>query len=283
MKDQLKWENPFLIAIFLTVMYYISLLPISGFLGGIYFFFVGWIIPDILIFLVSYGIAKSVSKKIIIRIPIVIFTSLLLLFLVNANQLVKYINTKSINTGYEVTQSIAVSQDSGVSFNTSSGPSIHNAYPNPLATHFILGSDEGCMCMYFKRNSEKTYFATLSKQISNHLGKPLGYSLSRDENSLFMISLKKSDEDKSTYDLLFEIKKDTKVMSRFWQKGIPETVAQKQKYLRDDRLKKNFFKNTTELLLRKSFLSSIVSDALSLSYFPSKEFEEFLSRAVIEP
>lgn len=158
---------------------------------------------------------------------------------------------------------------------------VYTTYPNILIPKFIIGGDEGCMCMYFKYNDQETYLSALKKHIAQNLELPTGGGLPSNNNTFYTASLKRSDdESKITYDLLVEIIQNDEVTARFWQKGIPQGSVGTKIYSRDDRLKKDFFKNASELLLRNTFIASLISRYLDLSYFPSKEFDSFLSEAI---
>jgi hypothetical protein len=168
-------------------------------------------------------------------------------------------------------------------YNTISGNLSFKVHPQILLPSYQVGGDEGCMCMYFKNSNNVSYFSEVSKQVSYFLKKKYsGYSITSSEDAPFFIVVNSLDN--GNYEFLFEIKNQGRIMSTFRHKNIPKEIVQTQSFSRENGLKDGFFKKTTFLLLKNNLIASKISSLLNFSYFPHKEFQEFLDKAIeIEP
>ena len=146
----------FLFAVFLTAIFFASLHPVTGGFGGFIFLFTSWYIPTLVPVLLSYLIATLLFKN---KFAIILSTIIISAFLCINNRIVYLIQNNQKNIIHE---QIIKKFDASKGFKIiRKGFDRHIYVPhNPLLPLVAVGSNEGCMCMYFTKFNE-TFFKKL--------------------------------------------------------------------------------------------------------------------------
>jgi hypothetical protein len=133
-----------LLAVILALLYFVSLHPISGFLGGALFLLVGWLIPSLVNLLLSYSIAYVFIKN---NIPLRLVICIIISALLGLNILLMNIINKKNN--YTISVVYPLYMPTTDVFTVFSDYSTANIKPFPINLYYLAG-DEGCGCLYFK-------------------------------------------------------------------------------------------------------------------------------------
>lgn len=253
-----------ILAIILTGLFFFTLHPITGFLGGIFFYISEWIIPTAVNVLLSIWLTKLLIKKSEQRK--IAFAVISILLGLNANLIKPF----SQFDNPEVTKSISkvLNPEKGISV-TIKDPELYKDILFPKDPYFApisVAGDEGCMCLYFIRSDG------LLQDIIN--SPSFHKTASQLTDAKLVLTL---EENNNRANIEIEIYQADEILSFIKMENIL-SVNIKGRYGRDLRLLNgHFYRNTLDILMHDNIWGYILNlfDGNQLS-----EIKLFLKEAI---
>ncbi|MFD2262243.1 hypothetical protein ACFSM5_05040 [Lacibacterium aquatile] len=265
--------RPFAAAGILAFGYLIALHPVSGPLGGIPFFFLGWLVPTFLQFTLAFGIAGLVPGKPLGKALVFCVALITLVMLPNAGRLIDWMR-------YDPATEIQL---------TGQGQGIPNVPYNPHTSlilsdspwlsRWTIGWNEACFCLYFEPSDSSNYLDRLdllllrmglrdkfgSTPFRKHL--PQGYQLTEHIEA----------DGEAHVTLVLAVYQGKQLRGIFRHRHLPKSLlGHRQSSLSWRNLNEDFLNRAGDMLLRASLMNKIISLYLGPSFFPEAELIEFI-------
>lgn len=259
-------------AVLLSVLYIVSLHPISGFIGGIVFFFTGWAIPTIVVFLIALWIASFFKEG---NAQIIAFTIAFIAIGLNS-KIIDVIDllTFDPDTNWHVERPIDPGREE--SYHIQTEKNIRGEIiARPTLPFVEVGGDEGCGCMYFKKNRDANYYSRISWAIHKPsiFYSSMPVEKSTEWETAFSYA-EEMEEGNKTAKIVFKIHDSDGVAAYFIQKGLPVFDIKSRGTI----LGSKFCTNTMDVLLHGNIVTTLFSKLLP-SRFDSNEFIKFNKEA----
>lgn len=278
MPRALNARNLLLAAFGCGALYFVALHPWSGAPGGIVFFLLGWALPTIFIVLLALGLAFLLPLGLAPRLA----TALLMSFALGVNTawpdliaLLQY--QPDVATQVQGRLTVDTPNDI-VRIKRRRWPPL---FTHPLAPQLRIGSDEGCMCMYFKES------AIYSDQLQSTMLRIRG---PRGKVGNFIPATLQPQEatdvhvdvtfwhDEHEQKVMIDLVDHGKLIARLGQRRIPLEAVVERKGVGREKLGENFWENSTHVFLRHNAWSYLIG-AILPGYYPEREIEQFLREA----
>lgn len=284
------FRTPFGYAALTALIFYGMLYPTGeSTADGFGYYIIGWLLPDLFNLFLSYAIAKKLSNGVFWKTAVILpVCAVSLCILPSAPQVFAMLTTKT-PTQSQIYRPVVVTKDYLSTYVSSENDELSSAFSGPLQPRVRLGSDEGCMCSYFAKNYDDTYFYHMANAVGTHVGRS-GYSRGWVKDAPvehYEVSFIKAPS--GNYDFRFDVVNRGEVTASFVQKNLPEHLVSNERYVRDlkyepptARRSDGFWRRATEILLKNTFLTKVLVRHLKLSYFPDAEFKAFLNQALIK-
>lgn len=274
----LNARNLLLAALGCGALYFAALHPWSGAPGGIVFFLFGWMLPTACIVLLALGIAFLLPIGLAPRLAAALLVSFGLGVNVAWPDLVALVRHQP-DVAMQVQGRLTMEGPSDiVRIKRRRWPPV---FTHPLAPQLRIGSDEGCMCMYFK---ESTIY---SDQLQSTMLRVRG---TRSKVGNFIPATMQAQEgsdvhvdvtfwhDENEQKAMIDVVDHGKLIARLGQRGIPLSATVERKGVGREKLAENFWENAAHLFLRDNAWSYLIG-ALVPNYYPEREIERFLHEA----
>ena len=276
-----KARNLLLAALGCGLLYFVALHPWSGAPGGILFFLLGWALPTICIALLALGLALLLPLGLAPRLA----AALLLSFVLGVNlawpDLVALARYQPA-VAAQVQGRLTVETPNGiVRIKRRRWPPL---FTHPLAPQLRIGSDEGCMCMYFKESpiySDRLQSTMLRvRGTRGQVGNFMPATLQAQEASDVHVDVTFW-RDEHEQKVMIDVVDHGKLIARLGQGGIPFDAVVEREGVGREKLAENFWDNAAHLFLRDNAWSYLVG-AILPSYYPGREIEQFLREAGVD-
>lgn len=265
-----------------SLVFLLTLHPITSWPGGLIFLLIGWAIPNFFLLALCTGIAALFSRS--RQIQLVAFLSALFILGINTDlpRMITLMNYKE-TTKMEIRSVAQLSNQKYPFVNVQYAP-WPRVYTKPFGARVQIGGDEGCGCFYFK-DAEDTIYSdraidalkvlnnkntpvmredTFSNYKDNDIHMNLSFYPYKTENKLLMVA---------------EIYEAGSKTAEFLHEDIPSSIDIERNGVGRDRIMENFFENAFDILLHDNFISHLMNAVLP-SYFPQKAIDKFFKEAV---
>jgi hypothetical protein len=262
-------------------VYFVALHPWSGSLGGIVFLLLGWALPTAFLALLALGLAFLLPVSLWARVSIAFVLSFLAGLNTALPELPELFRYEQRASG-QVLAKVPSSENrrDAIRFKRRPWPPL---FVRPLEPQLRIGSDEGCMCMYFLETpiySDRVQ--TTIARVAGRRATVVDYERSSDPSQenrdvhVDVIFWSNENEHKSR----IEIVDHGKPIARFDQNRIPLGVVVERKGVGREKLAENFWSNAGHLFTRDNAWSYAVG-RLAPDYYPERQVEGFLRDAGI--
>jgi hypothetical protein len=275
----LNARNLLLAALGCGALYFVALHPWSGSIGGIVFLLLGSALPTAFIVLLALGLAFLLPVSIYLRLAV----ALVLSFFLGMNTALPelpdlYRYQPDVSTQVQGKVSPVETPGDAIRIKRRPWPLL---FTRPLAPQLRVGSDEGCMCMYFKES------AIYSDQLQSTMlrvggtrtkvGNFVRATIPAQEQNDVHLDLTFG-HDENEHKAMIDIVDHGKLIARLGQRKIPLSTVVERKGVGREKLAENFWENAAHLFARNNAWSYIV-DRLVPSYYPERQIEQFLREA----
>jgi hypothetical protein len=272
----LNARNLLLAALGCGALYFVALHPWTGSIGGIVFLLLGWALPTAFVVLLALGLAFLLPVGIFLRLVV----ALVLSFLLGVNTalpdlpgLFRYQPDVSMQVLAKVP--LAENPNDAIRIKRRPWPPL---FTHPLEPQLRIGSDEGCMCMYFK---ERAIYSDALQSTMLRVGGTRGKVgnfvratfPAQEQNDVHLDAMFWHDGNELR--AMIEVVDHGKPIARFAHRRIPRTAIAERKGVGREKLAENFWENAAHLFMRDNAWSDLIGQ-LAPSYYPERQIEEFL-------
>jgi len=274
----LNARNLLLAAFGCGVLYFVALHPWSGAPGGIVFFLLGWALPTLFVALLALGLAFLLPLGLAPRLAAALLVSFVLGVNVAWPDLVTLLHYQpDIASQVQGRLSVETPNDI-VRIKRRRWPPL---FTHPLAPQLRIGSDEGCMCMYFKESTiysdelQSTMLRVRGRR--GKVGNFIPATMQAQEASDVHVDVTFWHDDHENKAMI-DVVDHGRLIARLGQRRIPLDAVVERKGVGREKLGENFWENAAHLFLRDNAWSYLIG-ALLPSYYPAREIERFLREA----
>ena len=268
-----------------AIVFLSSLHPATGVPGGMIYLLTSWALPNIFVASLALGLAWLIPTATALRIVFALALSFVLglnTSLPVLHDVLRYQQSVSSEVKRTVAWSTERRNDSISLKRRLWGPLL----VAPFGPGVRIGSDEGCVCMYFL-NAQPLYSDRVITVLSAALGKRVGvtdYAAALDptqEQKDVHIDLTLSRLDDG-WQAMIDLYDRGEKIATFTQTGIPGRALAARLGVGRDRMTASFFSNALDIFLHSNLWSSALN-AIVPDYFPERELEVFFRQASGRP
>ena len=284
----MKQAAPLVIALVLAVLYIVSLHPMSGALGGAFFWIVGWIIPSAINLLLSLFVVSFLKIRRLWKVPVFIAVS----FILGMNTLLVSLFTPDLPqpSTSEIFRQIRITPDMGVDegLMTPRAPGELSGSRSPSPLGVRVAGNEGCMCMWFTPPTGDTTEWQVWHVINGFLGRRdtlsstlyVGADMQRMAQGGAHFDLRFTrGKQPYTVDLHMTIYDGPEPTAKYSQSGIPVWSTEPEERHPERLLMNQFLPNVESMLVRRNFWVFLFDGYMS--GFSRAPLKAFLGRAVV--
>jgi hypothetical protein len=268
--------KPFVWAAALAAGYLFGLHPASGPLGGLAFFFLGWLIPTTIQLLIAFGIARlfrlAPSRQILIFITALVGT----IVLPSTGRLVEWVRS---NPTIEVGM---VDEGQDVPNLREDLRTALVIYDNPWLSRWTFGGNEACGCLYFEASDASNYLNRLDILIlkmglrDKFANMPFRKNL---PNGYRLVERVEPDgEDR--INLVLAVYHYYDLRGVFRHRHLPKSLLGQKPRPDWRNLDEDFLNRAGDMLLRASLPQNIFA-YIGPDFFPDKELTEFIRATIL--
>jgi hypothetical protein len=273
-------RNLLLAALGCGALYFIALHPWTGTIGGIVFWLLGRLLPTACVALLALGLAFLLPVHLVARLAVALVLSFVLgvnIALPELPDLFRY--RPEITMQVQGRLPPVENPADALRIKRRPWPPL---FTRPLAPQLYIGSDEGCMCMYFKER------ATYSDQLQSTMLRVGGGTPGKVGNFVraTLVAQEANDahldvtfwHDVNEQKVVIDIVDHGKLIARLGQRNIPLASVVERKGVGREKLAENFWENAAHLFVRDNAWRYVLGAILS-SHYPEQQIEQFLRDA----
>lgn len=266
----------FAVAAVSAILFLVALHPATDALGGIVYLLTSWALPSVLTGALALGFAWLLPIPLALRI----LAALVLSFLIGLNTYLPKI-AETANYRPRVSSDVrgvvaksAEQQSRTIYLKQRPWGAVHT---RPFGPRVRIGSDEGCMCMYFLDAASAVYSDRVLHALRAATGSGSVAYYSRDperekRDAYIDLTLWKEADG---FRALIEVFDRGRKIAALAHMGIPLDALSERAGVGREKLSVNFLENAIDILLHGNAWHAIMN-ALSPEYFPEREVEAFL-------